>query len=165
MIEPKPEGEPDAKSHYHFSITLRVRHPDADPDRITKSLGVLPGRAWKAGDPRTTPTGTKLQGNWPATYWFVNVLAGRYPTPALSEALQTALDRVERFRDFFHDMRSEGGSVELFIGWCFERQSGDVFGYGTLAKAADLKVDLSFDIYPPTQPQNEREVVDVFLPP
>ena len=74
------------------------------------------------------------------------------------------LDRLVRCRAFLHTIRSEGGSAELFTGWCFERQSGDILTYKILAKAGDLKLDLSLDVYPPTQPQNEYEVSDDVLP-
>jgi hypothetical protein len=39
-----------------------------------------------------------------------------------------------------------------------ERQSGGTLGYETLAKAGDLKIDVSFDLYPPDQPQTEDRV-------
>jgi hypothetical protein len=47
--------------------------------------------------------------------------------------------------------------VELFIGWFFDKQSGDVLTHQCLALAGDLKIDLSFDVYPLDQPQNDRE--------
>jgi hypothetical protein len=117
-----------------------------------------PRRAWKAGEARQTPVGTPLQGTWPATYWYVDLLAGRHPEAELHAGINQILDHLGRYRDFFHAIRAEGGSAELFIGWFFERQSGDTLRYETLAKAGDLRVDLSFDVYPPTQPQNEYEI-------
>ena len=88
------------------------------------------------------------------------MLAGRYPKSDLCAGIHDILDRLTIFRDFIHTVRSEGGSVELFIGRFFERQSGDVLRFYTLAKAADLQVDLSLDIYPPSEPQSEYEVDD-----
>ncbi len=49
--EPVPAVFPDDTSHYHFRISLRVRHPEADPERITNALRMTPKRAWKAGAP------------------------------------------------------------------------------------------------------------------
>ena len=165
-VEPvnPPQRSSGDESHYHFRISFRIRHPDADPDRITNALGIIPRRAWKAGEPRQTPTGTPLQGSYPATYWYVEVLAGRYPELDLNAGLQNVLDRRAGFRDFLHAVRAEGGSAELFVGWFLERQSGDVLSHTTVGKAADLSIDLAFDVYPPTQPQNEYDVTDV-LPP
>ncbi|MDE2183351.1 MAG: hypothetical protein KGJ78_10050 [Alphaproteobacteria bacterium] len=39
--------------------------------------------------------------------------------------------------------------------WFFLGNSGDVFDCDLLARMADLKIDLSLDIYPPDQPQND----------
>ena len=162
--EPVPAVIPDDTLHYHFGISLRVRHPEADPERITNALRITPKRAWKAGAPRQTPVGTPLQGVNPATYWTVPVLAGRYPKSDLCAGIHDILDRLTIFRDFYHTFRPEGGSVELLIGWFFERQSGDVLRFDTLTKAADLQVDLSLDVYPPSQPQSEYEVDEGVLP-
>lgn len=150
----EPDTSPDDDSHYHFRVSLRIRHPCTDPKYFTDVLGMKPNRAWKAGERRQTPMGEPLQGKYPTTYWYAVVLAGRhrYPDPDLSTGIRQVLDQLVMYRGFFHALRFEGGSAELFIGWFFERQSGEVFTYETLAKAADLKIDLSFDVYPPTQP-------------
>jgi hypothetical protein len=50
------------------------------------------------------------------------------------------------------------------IGWFFENQSGDMLTHQCLALAGDLQIDLSFDIYPPDQPQTEYEVDEDTLP-
>jgi hypothetical protein len=91
--------------------------------------------------------GEPLQGVYPTTYWYAPVLTGRHPELTLDEGIRHTLGQLVVFRDFFHDVRSEGGSTELFIGWFFSRQSGEVLTYETLAKAGDLKIDISFDVY------------------
>lgn len=156
-VDLEPDTSSDDDSHYHFRVSLRIRHPCADPKHITDVFGMEPHRAWKAGERRQTPVGRPIQGTYPATYWYAVVLTGRhrYPNEALNASIRQVLDQFVMYRGFFHTLRSEGGSAELFIGWFFERQSGGVLTYETLAKAGDLKIDLSFDIYPPTQPQNE----------
>ena len=153
-----PDDSRKDSLHYHFRISLRIRHPYADPERITDAFDIEPRRAWKAGERRQTTVGEPLPGTHPSTYWYVEVLAGRYPKQGLDAGIRQALDQFVKYRDFLHTIRSEGGSAELFVGWFFERQSGEVLAYETLAKAADLKIDLSFDVYPPTQPQNEYEI-------
>ena len=60
--------------------------------------------------------------------------------------------------------RAEEGSVELLVGWFFDHQSGEVLTYQCLAQAGDLKIDLSFDVYPPEQPEHECEVSGSKLP-
>jgi hypothetical protein len=53
---------------------------------------------------------------------------------------------------FLHGFRSQGGTIELFVGWFLDGPSGDVFDCDLLARLADLKIDLSLDIYGPDAP-------------
>jgi hypothetical protein len=150
--------EEDApRTHYHFRISLRVRHPSMAPERISEAVGIEPKRSWKAGEPRQTPTGSPLTGTNRDTYWTAVIAAGRYPSN-VNDAIHDILRRFVRHRSFLHQIRTEGGTVELFAGWFFENQSGDVLTYQCLALAGDLQIDLSFDVYPPDQPQHEYEV-------
>ena len=149
--------EDEARTHYHFRISLRVAHPHAAPEEITKALGVAPKRSWEAGKPRQTPAGAPLAGINKGTYWTTDITAGRWPTD-INDTVHEALNGLVPHRSFLHRVRAEGGSIELFIGWFFESQSGDVLTYQCLALAGDLQIDLSFDVYPPDQPQREYDV-------
>jgi hypothetical protein len=142
------------RSHYHFRISLRVRHPSVAPKEITEALGIEPKHSWKAGEPRRTPTGTPMAGSNLNTYWVADIVAGRWPSN-VNQAIHGALGGLKRHRRFLHDIRAEGGTVELFVGWFFENQSGDILTHQCLALAGDLQVDLALDVYPPDQPQNE----------
>jgi hypothetical protein len=155
------ESEP--RTHYHFRISLRVRHPSMDPEQITEALGIKPKHFWKAGEPRQTPKGTPLAGSNRDTYWTAEIAAGRWPLK-VNEAIYDILRRLVRHRSFLHHIRAEDGAVELFVGWFFENQSGDVLTHQCLALAGDLQIDLSFDIYSPEQPQHEYEVSGSTLP-
>lgn len=145
------------RSHYHYRISLGVRHPSIDPAEITAVLGIEPGCSWRAGQPRRTPKGTPLAGVNRDTRWGREIAAGRWPLD-IDKAIHEALRGLIRYRSFLHRIRAEGGTVELFIGWFFENQSGEVLTYECLALAGDLQIDLSFDVYPPEQPQHEYEV-------
>jgi hypothetical protein len=142
------------RTHYHFRISLRVRHPTMDPAEITEALGIEPERSWKAGDARQTPKGTPLAGFNRDTYWMAGVAAGCWPVE-INDAIGDALKKLVPYRSFLHLIRAEGGVVELFVGWAFENQSGGVLAHQCLALAGDLQVDLSLDIYSPEQPQRE----------
>jgi hypothetical protein len=142
---------------YRYGISLRIRHPAIDPARITRTLVLEPSRSWRAGEPRTTPVGTPLKGIWPESYWTTgNLLRGEHPNGEdLPDAIGTLLDRLAPHRDFFHEIRGSSGTAEFFIGWFFLGNSGDVFDWHLMARLVDLKIDLSFDVYPPDQPQND----------
>ena len=141
---------------YRYGISLRVFHPTIDPDKISRELGLKPFRCWKAGEPRTTPIGTPLKGNWAESYWCSKqLIRGALPRgQTLPAAISKLLDRLEPYKTFFHRIRVGGGRVELDVGWYFPVRGGDVFDYALQARLAKLKIDLSLDIYPPDQPQN-----------
>ena len=141
----------EPRSHYHFRISLRVWHPSMAPEKITEAVGIEPKRSWKAGEARQTPKGKPLTGVNRDTYWTGEIAAARWPL-SINEATHTALKSLVRYRSFLHHVRAEGGTVQLFIGWFFENQSGDVLTHQCLALAGDLQIDLSFDIYSPEQP-------------
>lgn len=147
-MEPVDKAEP--RTHYSFRISLRLRHPAMDPGQISRALAIEPKRFWKAGEPRQTPKGTPLDGINRDTYWTAEIAAGRWPSN-LSEAIHDSLKKLVRCRSFLHQIRAEGGAAELFVGWFFENQSGEMLTHPCLALAGDLQIDLSFDVYPPDQ--------------
>jgi len=153
----------EPRTHYHFLISLRVRHPSMAPEEITEAFGIEPKRSWKAGEARQTPTGTPLAGLNRDTYWTAEITAGRWPLE-VNEAIYDTLRRLTHCRSFLHRLRAGGGTAELFVGWFFENQSGDVLTHQCLALAGDLQIDLSFDIYPREQPQHEYEASANKLP-
>ena len=88
------------RSHYHFRISLRVRHPYIAPEEITEALGIDPKRSWKAGEPRSTPKGTALAGSNRDTYWTAEVAADRWPSH-LSTAVHDTLGKLVAHRSSF----------------------------------------------------------------
>src|SRR3981081_3032031 len=79
-------------------------------------------------------------------------MEGEWPGKDLEAAIAELADRLEPNKGFLERVRSEGGTVELFVGWFFDGQSGSVFDCGLLARMADLKINLSLDLYPPDTP-------------
>src|SRR5215831_12232361 len=104
--------EAGPRTHYHFRISLRVRHPTMEPEQITEVLAIKPKRCWKAGETRQTPMGTPLAGSNRDTYWTAEVAAGRWPLN-VNEAIYNVLKKLVRHRSFLHQIRAEDGAVEL----------------------------------------------------
>ena len=138
-------------NNYRYSFSLRLRHPFMAPQDITDALGLQPSRSWRGREPRSMPTGTPLSGVNSDIYWTTKLGEGSWPPTSLPTAIGAALDELSDRRAFLHQIRAEGGQAEFFIGWFFEGQSGDTLPYGLLAQAADLGIDLSFDVYPENQ--------------
>ncbi len=137
----------DRLNRYRYKISLRVWHPSMDPARISATLGLSPSRLWRAGEPRSTPTGRLLKGERAETYWYAQISAGTEADTELGAAISKAIDRLMPNKAFFHQIRAEGGKAEFFIGWFFEGQSGDTFDCDLLGRLSDIKIDLALDIY------------------
>ena len=58
---------------FRYAVSLRVMHPDIDPEDITANIRIQPWRSWRAGEPRATPKGESLKGVYTETYWVANL--------------------------------------------------------------------------------------------
>jgi hypothetical protein len=139
---------------YRYDISLRVRHPSMDPAEISTALALEPSRMWRAGEQRMTPKDTPLEGTWRDTYWYADVFKDECPDRTLAAALSELVERFSSKKSAFAKIRDDGGQVEFYVGWYIDGNRGDKFDTVLLAKLADLGVNLSLDIYPPPNPQD-----------
>jgi len=103
---------------YSHILDLRISHPALNPDVVTRTLGMEPVHAWRAGDPRQTPKGTLLTGTRTTGYWAANPFSYRWreSTDALVEdALEELLTFLEPHRDFLLEL-SKGGNLRICKG-------------------------------------------------
>jgi hypothetical protein len=132
--------------HYHVSgISLRLRHPEAELGSLLERWGLKVGRSWRAGTPCTTPAGRPLEGIWPDSYAYSSL---PMDGTTLAHRLRKILTRIEPFGPELAAFVEGGGSAELFVGWHFERNSGDVLDWDLLRRLAECRLSLSLDIYP-----------------
>lgn len=138
---------------YEYSVSLRIRHPSADPSEISRELQMQPRRMWKAGDARTTPVGTPLSGTYAETYWYTKlcsvVSAADEP---LDSALARFLDALRGHEQFLLRMRREGGGAEFYVGVNGPGSFGFEFHPTLLTDFASMGVALSLEVFP--VPQN-----------
>lgn len=137
---------------YSYSVSLRVFHPSIDPGALTKSLQLKPSNAWKAGEPRRTPTGKALKGINRGSFWTTRLVQKRFattPARSLEVALAAEVRRLQKHRALFRRIQRSGGHTELFVG--IFGQNGFNFGgeldtelLGGLTK---LGLSLGLDIY------------------
>lgn len=137
--------------HYHISgISLRLHDPARDVGTLLERWGFGVGRSWVAGAPRTTPAGTPLEGVWPDSYAYSSL-----PTEGttLAHRLRLILKMVEPVADELAAFVDSGGAAELFVGWHFQRNSGDMLDWELMRRLADCRLSLSLDIYPELEPE------------
>jgi hypothetical protein len=108
---------------------------------------VFGGRARNARRQRAGPSKAPI-----GSYWYSELLRGGSSVRPISRAFDEMIEKLGPHAAFFQELSSDGGGVELFVGWFFpDGNSGDVFGHSLLARLSVLKIDLCFDIYPDMQ--------------
>jgi hypothetical protein len=116
-----------------------------DVEQICDRLGMKPTRKWTVGRRRETPKGFPLNGVNESTYCFFRL---EHPEGIqLVDFIDVYSDELYRHKGFFEELRSTGGSLEYFIGWYSDRNSGQVFNLGLLSKLVALGIGLSIDFY------------------
>ena len=155
------EEQDGSMSNYEFTITLRIRHPDIDPARITALLGVEPQATWRKGDVRLSADGQPLQGTHRESYWTGRLM----PTPQLSAEYSSVeaellkiLAQLRKSQDFFLELRSGGGIAELHVS-LFARQEFRLdLSSSNLELLGRLGLAVALEVHPhvpgPRQPSN-----------
>ena len=134
---------------YSHILDLRISHPALDPDVVTRTLGMEPVHAWRAGDPRQTPKGTLLTGIRTTGYWAANPFSygWRESTDALVEdALEELLTFLEPHRDFLLAL-SKGGNLRIWASTSSSRNYTLDLGPIMLGRIASLGAALIHDVY------------------
>jgi hypothetical protein len=121
-------------------------HPSADPADISRKIGLEPSRAWRFGEPRFTPKGTRLDGVWRDTRWSHAFELDRAAT--LETAIASALEKLGASRRFLASLRETGGTAELIISLDGDAYQGALVGNELLRALADLGVSLGIEMYP-----------------
>jgi hypothetical protein len=117
-------------SDYELTMSLAIRHPDIDPDRITRALGLQPGYVWKKGENRRDEAGSSLGTLHNASYWLCEI-APRHRFSGERVGLESELSRVLQMLSaasgFLQSLHAEGGATELHV---------------TLFSRGDVRLDL-----------------------
>ena len=127
----------------NWKISLRVRHPSADPATFDEVLGLTPFRAWRFGDDHQTPRGAALEGRYTDSYATYELAEGR---GSLAAGIEHVLDEIGAPAQ---RLVALGAQLELFVGWFFHNHgnTGDVFPPALLGRLADMRLALSLDLY------------------
>lgn len=103
-------------SDYEFTITLRIRHPDIEPARITAVLGADPQATWTKGDPRLSRRAARSRGASGESYWTGRLMPRRQlSSERISSVSAQVADRATR------DRLLEGVQLAQEICACLDR--------------------------------------------
>jgi len=136
---------------YFYSVSLRIFHPHINPEEISRTLMRSPTRMWMAGTARQTPKGSPLEGFYPETYWYTDLIAGREQSSnemRLEDFLGNACQQLQSYDEFFSRIRTENGRVELFIGLHGDSNHGFNIPAPLMTLLSKLGISLGFDLYP-----------------
>jgi hypothetical protein len=142
-------------SEYEFTVSLRLRHPDIDPTRITQALGIEPQHTWKAGDARRDPAGGALEGVYRESYWMGRLM----DEPQLSSArlsvesvLLQRLALLRRSHDFLEQLHAEGGVAELHVSLYAREAFRLELSEESLGLLGRLRLAVALDVHPRPSP-------------
>lgn len=111
-------------SAYEFTMSLRIRHPHAEPADITRTLGIEPQHTWRAGDSRRSSSGDALLGKHRESYWL-GPLMSRPELASDNVGVETVMLRtlaqLRKSSGFLEQLKQEGGVAELQVS-VFARQ-------------------------------------------
>jgi hypothetical protein len=138
-------------SEYEFTISLRLRHPDIDPARITGTLGIEPQHTWKVGDARRDPAGTALEGVYRESYWVAQLMEQPQLASArvsVESVLLQTLAHLRRSQSFLAQLHAEGGVAELHISLFARTDFRLELSAQSLALLGHLGLAVALDIHP-----------------
>jgi Domain of unknown function (DUF4279) len=133
-----------------FHVELFIVHPTLDPADISATLGLDAHRAHRVGDPRKTPKGTPLSGNYPDTRWRHCIECSVTEQWFAAEVIRL-IDRLEPHKAFFANLKSTGGEASIIIQFLGDGYFGDKIPTVTLAKLVDLELALAIEVF--SEPQ------------
>jgi Domain of unknown function (DUF4279) len=138
-------------SDYEFTMSLRIRHPSADPAQITRALGIEPQHTWCVGDARRDATGSALEGSYRESYWHARLMA----EPALAAGhvgveseMTHALAQLRKSFAFLQALKAEGGDVELLVSIFARSDFRLEFVSDSLELLGRLGVTVAFEVKP-----------------
>lgn len=136
---------------YEFTVSLRIRHPHADPQTISHTLGIQAQHTWKAGEPRRGPTGETLEGTYRESYWMGRLMAepqlssGRL---SVESVLLQTLAQLRRSHAFLEKLVADGGVAEVYVSLFVRENFRLDLSPATLATLGRLGLAVALEIYP-----------------
>jgi hypothetical protein len=142
-------------NEFHFSVSLSITHPTADPKMISDVLFSLrPRIQTAAGSECLGKDGKALVPHRRAllTHWLADLHEGERlfsDDIPLSDFILNKLSDFDQFGSLFGDLKKEG-QVVLLIGWFSDtNHSAGVLTAEVLKRCGELGIDLEMNFYCP----------------
>ena len=129
---------------FDYAVSLQVRHPTAPAEQVAALVGLEPDRSWTAGEARTTPTGSLLDGVREESYCAFRL--GQGSDGELAECLREVIESLKPRKAELAQLRSTGGSLLLFASWQALGDTGEIFEGKLLGDIAALGIDLGVNV-------------------
>jgi Domain of unknown function (DUF4279) len=129
-----------------FHVELFIVHPTLTPAEISAGLGLETHHTHRVGDPRRSPKGTLLTGNYRDTRWRYCVECNVTDQWYAAEVTKL-LDRLEPHKAFLASLRSTGGTACILIQFFADAYLSDKISLPTLARLVDLGLDLAIESF------------------
>ncbi|MCF7223536.1 hypothetical protein [Marilutibacter chinensis] len=140
---------------YRYRVALRATHPSADLAPLFEEIGLRPSRAWRAGEPRRTEAGNRLEGVHRDSYATAELagpaaddVARRWTDEPFEAFLRRQLDRLAPHQPAFQSLVRDGGRCELAIGLSSAHPISFDLSAWLCEATARLRLSLAFDIQP-----------------
>jgi hypothetical protein len=129
-----------------FDVELFIVHPSLDPAGITQALGMEGHFSNRVGDQRKTPKGTLLSGVYPDTRWR-HCIRRAVTEHLFALEVVEFVSKLESHKEFFANVRATGGSASVIIQFLGDGYLADQIPSATLAKLAELGLDLGIECF------------------
>lgn len=135
---------------FDYSVSIRIRHPSIDPQKLTTMLGFAPQYSWRAGDRKPEGSGESGSATYRETYWLgrvPSVAAEAIPDLPLENAIMFALLHIQRVDAFWTELIASGGSARIIVEVFGGRDLTLDLSPGTLSMLARFGVAISVDVH------------------
>jgi hypothetical protein len=129
---------------FGFSVALQVRYPRLSTEKVSKELGLRPGRVVMAGEPRATAGGTPLAGIHRESYCSCHLAKGT-GSAALEARLRNVTEKLGRHAVLLRSWRRSGGRLSYYLTVHGEAAMGFSLGPELLADIGRLGVELGVE--------------------
>ena len=128
-----------------LSLSVRLWHPSMDPRLISAAMGVDPVAIHAAGQPRKSPSGTSLGGEYAQTYWAYK-LADRKDAD-FARAIEFANTWLSQRSTFISELSKSGGRMEYFVTIATNDRLAAELSPFIIGECARLGVQVSIEVF------------------